>query len=101
MPSRGPNTGSVARHGGPLPVEYVDLIGWFYPAAGHGELRLSRLVDHGHGEPELVHELQRPLTPFYDDRDITWLARSWEHAVRRMTGWKHLAPPDSADSERA
>lgn len=96
---RGPNAGTVARIGGPLPVEYVDLCGWFYPAAGHGQLNLTRYVEHGTGGPQVIHELTRPLSPFYDDRDITWLARSWEHAVRRMTGWKHLAPPSDVDSE--
>lgn len=97
MAHRGPNLGTVARIGGPLPVEYVDLVAWFYPAAGHGEMRLNRYVEHRSSDPELIHELGRPLTPFYDDRDISWLARSWEHAVRRMTGWKHLAPPDAGD----
>jgi hypothetical protein len=77
--------------GGPLPVEYVELVAWFYPATGDGLMILSRRREAGESEGELVEKrYERALAPLDADIWVPRMAHSWVSAVRRMTDWASL-----------
>jgi len=86
--------------GGPLPVHYVDLVAWFYPGAGDGELRLSTYTDTGTETPNTEHVFARELAPFSADIEIPKMSRLWITGVRRMTGWRHLGQLDDDAGEQ-
>jgi hypothetical protein len=86
--------------GGPLPVEYVELVAWFYPGAGDGMMILAHRRETGESETELVEKrYERGLAPFSADLEVPKMARLWVAGVRRMTGWQNLGPHFDADSE--
>lgn len=79
--------------GGPLPVEYVELVAWFYPASGDGLMILSRRREDGtEGTLAAEKRVETKLGPFDCDQTVPQMADSWRRAVRRMTGWKNLGP---------
>jgi hypothetical protein len=87
--------------GGPLPVEYVELVAWFYPSAGDGMLVLSRRKESGEAEQALTeHRFERALAPLSCDIEVPRMAGLWVTGVRRMTGWAALDHLGAADSER-
>jgi hypothetical protein len=88
--------------GGPLPVEYVELVAWFYPGSGDGMMILSRRREDG-TEATLAAErrLEVKLGPFDCDQTVPQMADSWRRAVRRMTGWQNLGPHFDSDSDDA
>jgi hypothetical protein len=85
--------------GGPLPVEYVELVAWFYPGAGDGMMILSRRREDGTDESQVLeHRFERALAPLSADIEVPRMARLWVSGVRRMTDWPsldHLGEPDS------
>jgi hypothetical protein len=86
--------------GGPLPVEYCELVAWFYPGAGDGLMILSRRREAGEAESELVeHRYERALAPFSADIEVPRMSRLWVSGVRKMTGWQNLGPAFDAVSE--
>jgi hypothetical protein len=86
--------------GGPLPVEYVDLVAWFYPASGDGEMILSRHREAGEPESEIAEKRYAiKLGPFDADQTVPQMADLWMRAVRRMTGWRNLGPHFDGGSE--
>lgn len=95
----GGHLGRPSRIGGPLPVLYVDLVAWFYPGAGDGELRLSTWRDDGSTAPTYEHVFARQLAPFSADIEIPRMSRLWVTGVRKMTGWAHLGTLDGDDSD--
>ena len=86
--------------GGPLPVEYVELVAWFYPGAGDGLMVLVRRREDG-SESTLnqEHRLERRLGPFDADQTIPEMASLWARGVRRMTGWRNLGQTFDDGSE--
>lgn len=88
--------------GGPLPVEYVELVAWFYPGAGDGMLILVRRREDGTEDTlSQEHRVERRLGPFDADQTIPEMARLWATGVRRMTGWKHLGQVFGSEPEPA
>jgi hypothetical protein len=85
--------------GGPLPVEYCELVAWFYPGSGEGLMVLSRRREAGEDEPELIeHRYERALAPFSADIEVPRMTGLWVRGVRRMTGWQNLGPHFDGDS---
>jgi hypothetical protein len=84
------------RIGGPLPVEYLELVAWHYPSAGDGSIHLRRWTETGKSDPTYSHELGRELGPFTIDLVLPEMLDAYRVALRRMTGWKDLGPVSDA-----
>ena len=94
-----PWAGKLDSH--PLPVHYVDLCAWFYPAVGHGRLSLSTYEDRG--TDDLRHEqvLYTTFGPFDDVIPVRRAEFRWAHLTARMTGWSSMLgafPEPSGDA---
>lgn len=87
------------RIGGPLEVEYVELVAWFYPKVGDGVMILTRRREDGTDATlNTERRIEHALGPFDADIWVPRMAHSWVSAVRRMTNWATLDHVSGADS---
>lgn len=87
------------RIGGPLPVEYLELCAWFYPAAGDGSIHIARWTETGKTDPTYSHEMGRELGPFTIDLVLPEMLDAYRRSLRKMTGWKDLGQVSEPEPE--
>jgi hypothetical protein len=81
---------SRRRIGAPLPVEYVELIAWFFPQVGDGEMRITRWTDDGRDDVKDRPVVADILGPWDAQVTIPRMANEWTYQVARMTRWAQL-----------